>query len=258
MIRGLYTSAGSMVANVRKLDVITNNLANINTNGYKRDIAVSQSFGDYLTRRINDTKRDNPVNGIGNMQYINDTGEIFTVYDQSKLVNTGVYTDMAIGNSDSGFFTIEIPSTDETAREMYTRNGSFAVNTDGELVTQDGYRVLGENGPIQLLHEEFTVMRDGTVIQDGEEVAKLLVRAFENADTLRKHGNNLVESTQVTKETEFTGVINQCFLEESNVNPIKEMVEMINVMRAYEANQKLLKAHDDMLDRAVNEIGVIR
>lgn len=258
MVRGLYISAGSMVANTKKLDVITNNLANINTNGYKKDIAVFQTFADQLAYRINDGQTPDATMGIGNIKYGTGLGEVFTVHKQGKLINTGMAGDLAIGNSDAAFFTIEFEDANGDIQLKYTRNGAFLVNANGELTTQDGYRVYGENGPIILNGQDFIVMADGTIVEDDIEVDRLLIKEFEDTTTLRKYGDNLIEATEQTQEVEFTGVVNQGFLEESNVNPIKEMIEMINVMRGYEANQKLLAAHDEMLDRAVNEIGMIR
>lgn len=263
MVRGLYTAGWGLVANTKKLDVIANNLANVNTNGFKKDTVIYETFADYMAKRINDPSGANrgPV-AIGPMEFGSDIGEIYTVYTQGKLINTGATTDLAIKNNDRAFFAVEVPSPDGAVQEMYTRNGAFAVDVNGRLVTQDGYVVKGlvngEEGPIILNSDDFVVESDGTVIQDGEVVAVLVIREFENTDTLRKRGDNLVERTDETQETEFSGSVQQGYQEESNVNPVKEMVDMIAAMRLYEANQKVLRAYDDTLDKAVNEVAVVR
>lgn len=263
MVRGLYTAGWGLVANTKKLDVISNNLANVNTGGFKKDIVVYETFASYMAKRINDPSgMSHGPTAVGPMEFGSDIGEIYTVYTQGKLINTGATTDLAIKNNDRAFFAVEVPSPDGTVREMYTRNGAFAVDMNGRLVTQDGYAVKGlvngEEGPVILNNDDFIVENDGTVIQDGEVVAVLIVREFENTDTLRKHGDNLVERTDDTQEVEFSGDIQQGCLEESNVNPVKEMVDIITAMRLYEANQKVLRAYDDTLDKAVNEVAVVR
>lgn len=256
MIRGLYTSGWSMIADNKRMDVIANNLANVNTVGYKKDKVINQSFPEVLTKRINDTQsRLNPSGNIGQMRLGSDIGEIFTYYTQGSLTSTENKLDLAIKNSDSSFFTVA--SLDEN-KEYYTRNGSFKLDTEGYLITEEGYRVMGLNGAIQLYGEDFSVSPDGTIVENGEVVDILLIKNFENTETLRKLGNNLIETTDETVEREFDGQVEQGYLEQSNVDIISEMVEMITVMRSYEANQKILQYQDSTLDRAVNEVGRLR
>jgi flagellar basal-body rod protein FlgF len=126
------------------------------------------------------------------------------------------------------------------------------------LVTKDGYEVMGEYGPIFLNSDNIIIEEDGTIIEDGEIIDRLLIRNFYDTSTLRKIGSNLVESTEDADEGYFTGSIVQGFLEQSNVNIIKEMVDMITVMRSYEASQKVLQAQDGTLEKAVNEVGMVR
>ena len=126
------------------------------------------------------------------------------------------------------------------------------------LVTSEGYAVLGENGPIVLQEGEFTVSEDGTIAQDGEIIDKLLITEFQDTSALRKHGNNLVRVVEGAVATEFTGTVQQGFIELSNVNIVREMVDMITVMRLYEANQKMLQAMDGTLEKAVNQVGTVR
>jgi flagellar basal-body rod protein FlgG len=259
MIRGLYTSGWSLLANSKKMDVVSNNLANVDTNGYKRDAVIFETFPELLTKRINDTaSRSNPSGRVGNMQLGSDVGEIFTYYEPGKLMKTDSGLDMAIQNSNSAFFTVGVPDEEGNITEYYTRDGSFVLNAGHQLVTKEGYLVLGENGPISLESEDFSVKDDGTIVQNGEAIDRLAIRDFTDTGALRKIGANLVEKTDEAQEQEFKGVISQGFLEGSNVNIVREMVDMITVMRSYEANQKLLQFHDNTLDKLVNQVGSLR
>lgn len=259
MIRGLYTSAYGMLEESKRMDVISNNLANVNTNAFKKDSVVLESFPEVLMARINDTaSKTNPSGRIGNMQLGSDVGEIFTYYTQGQLASTSSSLDMAFKNSDNAFFTIGVPDAEGEIIQYYTRDGAFTLNSYNELVTNEGYAVLGENGVITLSGEDFTVAEDGTIYENGEMLDKLLIKSFSDTTTLRKLGSNLVETTDATEEEPFSGTVMQGFIEQSNVNVIKEMVDMIAVTRAYEANQKVLQAQDGTLERAVNEIGSVR
>ncbi len=259
MIRGLYTAGWGMLADTRAMDVISNNLANANTTAYKKDSVHFQSFPDVMAERIHDTKSTlNPMGDVGNMQMGFDVGQIYTYYTPGQLITTNNSTDLAFDDSGKSFFTIQVTDKNGNAKEYYTRDGSFKVNSQNQLVTKDGNLVMGQNGPITLNGSKFSVSDDGTVIQDGNEVDKLLIKQFTDTTTLRKFGSNLVSTTDQTQEEEFTGVVKQGYLEQSNVNIVKEMVSMITIMRAYEASQKVLQAEDSTLDKAVNQVGAIR
>ncbi|HOV26705.1 MAG TPA: flagellar hook-basal body protein [Pseudobacteroides sp.] len=259
MIRGLYTSGWSLMANSKKMDVISNNLANADTNGYKEDIAVLETFPEKLTRRINDTQsRSNPSGRIGNMRLGSDVSEIFTNYSQGKIQSTGNNLDFAIQNSNSAFFTIGRPDENGNIQEYYSRDGAFVINSLNQLVTKDGFYVMGQNGPITLDGDNFTVQSDGTIVQDGVVVDKFRITEFTDTRSLQKAGNNLVQRDPTSEERPFTGAISQGYLEGSNINVVKEMVDMITVMRSYEANQRLVQAQDSTLEKAVNQVGSVR
>ncbi|MCX7749084.1 MAG: flagellar hook-basal body protein [Clostridia bacterium] len=259
MIRGLYTSGWSMLANTKRMDTISNNLANVDTNAYKKDTLVMETFPNVLARRINDTRSAlNPSGEVGNMQLGSDVGEIFTYYNQGKVLKTESNFDFCIQDDGSAFFTVAVPDADGNINEFYTRDGAFTLNADKQLITKEGYLVMGENGPITLDGENFTIEHDGTVIQNEQIMDKLQIRDFVDTKTLRKYGSNLVETTEETQDEEFQGKILQGSLEQSNVNIIREMVDMISVMRSYEANQKVLQAQDNTLEKAVNTLGSLR
>jgi len=265
MIRGLYTSGWSMLANSRKLDVITNNMANVNTSAFKKDTVVFESFPSVLTKRINDTRSPlNPSGNIGNMQLGSDVGEIFTYYTQGQLQQTGNDYDLAIKDDTSGqsaspgFFTIGVTDPkDNTMKEFYTKDGTFVLNSNNQLVTKDGNYVLGKSGPITLESGKFLVNEKGEVIQNGAVIDTLRIAQFSDATKLRKYGNNLIQNAG-GEVVDFKGTVLQGYTEQSNVNVVSEMVDMITVMRAYEANQKILQAQDDTLQKACNEVGVVK
>ncbi|ODM27425.1 flagellar hook-basal body protein [Acetivibrio mesophilus] len=258
MIRGLYTSGWSMLANSKQMDVVSNNLANVNTAAYKKDTVILESFPDALVRRVNDRSSSNPSGRLGNVQLGNDVGEVFTYYNQGQLQKTDNSFDMAIENCNTAFFTVAVPAGNGAYRECYTRDGSFTLNSNRQLVTKEGYPVMGQNGVITINSEDFSVSDDGSIVENGQIVDRLLIRNFTDATTLRKMGSNLVERTENTQEQQFDGIVRQGYLEQSNVNSINEMINMITIMRSYEANQKIFQAQDGTLEKAVNEIGVVR
>lgn len=259
MIRALYTSGWSMRANNKQMDIVSNNLANVSTNGYKKDTVVYESFPETMVRRINDTRSTlNPSGKVGNVQLGNDIGEVFTYYTNGHLNKTDSSLDMAIGGSDSAFFCIGVPDENGEMTEYYTRDGGFILNSENQLVTSEGYIVMGIDGPITLESENFTVLDDGSIVQDQEIVSRLAIKDFSDTSTLRKFKDNLIQTTEETQEQEFEGVIHQGHIEQSNVNIVNEMINMITVMRAYESNQKVVQALDGTLEKAVNEVGALR
>lgn len=251
MIRGLYTSNLGMINNQAKLETISNNLANINTNGYKKDLLVSKSFSEVMTDVIsNDTK-----NKIGKMSLGIGADEVVTDFSQGSVISTDNPLDLAFTDSELSFFCVDVPEGNGQTQEMYTRDGGFTVNNLGQLVTKDGNIIKGENGDILLKGGSIVINQDGSVLEDGQFVDKLLIKEFENSKDLKKYGNNLITANENAGVNEFTGKIIQGSIETSNINSITEMVDMINVMRTYEANQKVLRAHDETLEKAVSEVG---
>ena len=258
MLRGIYTSGLGMIIQNKKMEVISNNLANVNTNGYKSDSAVFESFDEVLTKRINDwyTPED-PSGKLGNMHLSTDVGQIFTNYQQGKLISTGNKTDLAISNGNNSFFVVNVPG-ESGEQERYTRDGAFTQDAAGNLVTKEGYAVKGQNGAINLKGGDFQVTAKGEIVQDGKIVDQLMIKTFKDTSNLRKVGDNMVSIEGQAEEKEFDGSIAQGFIESSNVNSIKEMIDMITVVKAYEASQKVIKVEDETLGRAVNDIASLR
>ncbi len=255
MIRGLYTSGWSMLALTKKMDVLANNLANVSTNGYKKDTVVLEGFPELLARRLyDDTDGFSGGVPVGDLSFSNDVGEVYTYFQPGALQKTDNNLDLCIKDGGNAFFCIAVPQGD-TFREFYTRNGDFELNANGQLITGQGYYVLGENGVIQLDGDNFLVDKEGMITQNGRIVDKLLIRQFEDPHTLVKSGENLLSPLETAVQEDFSGQIIQNCIEQSNVNAVREMVDMISLLRSFEANQRVITAMDSTLDKAVNEVG---
>jgi flagellar basal-body rod protein FlgF len=248
-----------MLVNSKKMDVIANNLANTDTSGFKKDTVVLQSFPDILTSKINDSSPNmNPSGIIGNLRFGMDIGEVNTYFTQGQLAQTSRSLDFSITSADNAFFTVTKQIQNNDTNTLYTRDGSFILNAEGYLTTESGDTVLGQNGPIQLQGTDFSIKPDGKIIQNGRTIDTLLITQFQDSKTLVKYGNNLLTATQNAVQVEFSGQIQQGFIEKSNVSTVKEMVDMISTMRAYEANQKMIQFQDTTLEKAINEVGTLR
>ncbi|HQQ50427.1 MAG TPA: flagellar basal-body rod protein FlgF [Spirochaetota bacterium] len=276
MVRGLYTGASGMIAQEARLDAIANNLANVDKAAYKKDLTLFKAFPDMIIRRLNDDGLGiTPAGSYDTMPFVGKLGtgvevnEVYTIYEQGSLMRTENPFDMAMEGN--GFFTVM------TERgERYTRNGAFTLNKDGILVTHNGLPVLGQNGIIKLQKNNFMINERGEILvnsalslnpddmigltQNNWEqpvvIDKLKIVDFENIRDLKKEGESLYH------ETEYSGPalpaeeykVIQGFLEKSNVNAVREMVDMIEVQRSYEANQKAMLTHDQELGRLINEV----
>lgn len=252
MIRGLYIAGTGMNVQSKKMDIISNDLANVNTTGYKKDTAIIGSFPEVLLTRLNDTQNHIPNNGqIGKITHGAKIDAIYTEFTPGSVRSTGGLVDIAIQGD--GFFTVQTPNG-----EAYTRDGGFSIDAAGNVVTKEGYAVMGENGPLQLGEDflnsggEVSIEKDGNMYLDGQLIDRINVVKFADNTQLQKLGDNLYQGGG--QRGAFDGTLLQGFLETSNVNPVTAMVDMITVSRAYEANQKILQVHDTLLGKAVNDL----
>lgn len=246
MIRGIYTSGLGMTRETKRLDVISNNLANASTTGFKSDGTIQGTFKKQLA--------DVMVSGskIDIANYTPDVVNSYTNFTQGSLSSTGNATDLSITNDDYAFFAVE----NKDGEELYTRDGGFTIDKDRYLVTTEGYKVLGEKGYINLGNNDFAVSASGDITDlTGGILDRLKIVSFENPEALSKIGDNLLMAGENAVSRDFKGEIQQGFLEMSNVNTVNEMINMITVSRAYEANQKVLQTQDEMLGRAVSDVG---
>ncbi len=278
MLRGLYTGASGMVAQMHRMDAIANNLANVDLNGYKRDMAVHKAFPELLLRRMNDDGVINlgfasidlaPV--VGKLGTGVEQNEVYTIFEQGALKQTDNPFDMALEGK--GFMTVQVGD-----EERYTRNGAYLLSDDGFLVTKDGHKILGENGPVRLKKNNFVIDQDGVIYQNStfagdetrlvsleenewenlERVDRLKIVDFKRTRYLKKQGNSFWMDTEESGPAQIIEFgerpkIRQGFLEGSNVNPVKQMVQMIEVNRTYEANQRIIQTHDGLLGKLINE-----
>ena len=249
MLRSLYIASTGMLVQKQKMDVMTNNIANIETIGYKKDTMISSSFKDLFIERTNDPNIISISNDVG----LQNTGlhveEIAISFKQGSIEETQRLSDLALEGS--GFFVV---STQQG--ERYTRDGSFGVNKEGYLVNADGLYVSGENGRILVGDNEFAVDENGGVFIDGLQVDRLKIVSFSDAAALRKQGSNLYYNfgnAQVLAATDTT--VKQGFLENSNVDMAQAMIDVMAVSQAYQTNQRIVKMLDESLQKTVNEVG---
>lgn len=237
MIRGIYTAATGMVAEQNRQDVVANNLANVNTTGFKADNTTNTTFDTILLNAYNKNGKA-PIGSLGLGVQISPN---YTDFSAGPIVVTDNPNDLAIEGD--ALFAVEV-----NGATRFTRAGHFGVGQDQYLVTSAGHRVLGERGPIQV-DADFGVTEDGDVIQGGKVIDRLRLAATSG---MVKEGDSLYRSDQMQPAGKYR--IRQGMLEESNVNAVRQMIEMINLTRSYETNQKALTAHDETLGKAVTEL----
>lgn len=298
MWRGLYTAATGMITEQKRTDVISNNIANAATTGYKHDKAIHREFEAMLIRRVYDHEDGGTVglnvsafNSLANLgtssedvtqfkgfdadpfyrpsigllglgDYID---EIAVDYEQGALETTGNTFDLAIAGQ--GFFTVQTP-----AGVRYTRNGAFFKNQNGVLQDIRGYNLLDTNGnaitiPANVPQSRIVVTGDGTISVtnpngQNQQIAQIQLVQFANRFQIQKQGDNLFYAVtdnngNVAQPQQATGEIIQGVLEKSNVEIVREMVELIHNHRMYEANAKAVITQDTMLEASVNKVGAL-
>jgi flagellar basal-body rod protein FlgG len=258
MIRALWTAASGMQAQQLNIDVIANNLANVNTSGFKKSRAdfqdvMYQSLKTTGSPSTNSTQTAGIEVGLGTTP-----GAVTKVFTAGNITQTGNELDMAIEGD--GFFQIQMP--DGTTE--YTRSGSFKRDGQGRVVTSDGYPLMPEM-VIPTNATKISIGSDGTVavLQSGQSgsttVGTIQLATFQNPSGLSSQGRNLYQVTDASGDATTgtagqngIGTISQGFLEMSNVNVMEEMVNMIVSQRAYEINSKAVQAADEMLQQANN------
>lgn len=254
MVKGLYTAHSGMINQQNRLDVLTNNLANSATNGYKKEGATSQSFDSVMAAKIKDSSEAFAARRLGGMNMGVKVGETYTDYSQGSFKVTENTYDLALEGD--GFFAISFTDQNGGQSVKYTRDGSFTLSSEGYLVTKDGDYVQGSNGDIRInVSADVEIDSLGNIYENGILADKVSVVDFEDSSYLEKYGENMYNLTEGGTFRESEAIVHQGYLETSNVNVIREMVEMINVTRAYETNQKVIQTIDETLDKAVNTVG---
>jgi flagellar basal-body rod protein FlgG len=354
MLRGLYTAGSAMMVNNKRIDVVSNNLANIDTVGFKKDEVLTESFENVLIQKRNGSRpnlehsrtgftsenrgdfhyldapnaffrlegntendyshsvalhiddegflstfyndgNDNIYPDKGNRLYgqngliqvgegpvdFDDNGNVLvngnvvenilhvpginvlgamssgvrverteTLFEQGQLERTDYAYDLAIDGK--GFFEIESP-----LGTLYTRDGRFKIDEFGFLNTAEGFEVVGLDGPIEIFDDNVQINSFGEVIVDGVTVDKISVVNIENSFDLEKYGGGyfrMAEGVEVDAG-ELEATVRQGYIEKSNANNLIEMIQLMELYRNYESNQRMVVAYDQTLDKAVNQIG---
>ncbi len=259
MDRGLYIATVGMQTQMKKMDVVSNNIANVNTTGYKKDGVSTRTFDEELILRLHDEKPIPTPLGfektpIGNLSFGLSVDTVFTDFTSGSLQQTNAPLDIAI--SGDGFFSVQYTNAKGEVTEKYSRSGSLGLTPDGIITTNEGHPILGQNGPITLPPNTVPVINEnGQIFVGSELIDEIKLTAFENNGYLKKFGENMYDLMDGSTVKPFKGSVEQGFVESSNVNSVSEMVEMIALSRAYEANQKVIQTIDSTLSKTVNEVG---
>ncbi len=258
MLRSMYSGVSGMKGFQTKLDVIGNNIANVNTIGYKKSTI---NFQDLLSQNLSSSGVNPMQVGLGST-----TSAINVVHTPGSFMTTGVGTDLSVIGD--GFFVVQNPTANGTAGQYLTRAGNFVVEADGDLVTTQGYNVLNSNGQkitIPATYESFSINRLGQVIgknADGTEapIGNIGIAQPQNPAGLRKFGGSLYElnskaDSQTMAQllaTPKTVEIASGMLEMSNVDLTEEFTEMIIAQRGFQANSRIITTSDEVLQEVVN------
>jgi flagellar basal-body rod protein FlgF len=264
MSKGIYTAVSGAIAQSAKMDTIANNLANVNTPGFKRD---SQIFKEYLSAyekeptTITVPRVPASIESFYDMQggdksYVDLAGTA-TDFTQGGLKQTGNSLDLALEGD--GFFEVLTP---EGVR--FTRAGSFTVDNQGRVTTKQGFPVLKEGVPgtdptsrfIQTTGGQVSVGDDGQLFENGTQVGKLSIVNVSNKEALQKIGSSFygLRTNIPAETTNGNAKVIQGFVESSNVNIVSEMSDMISATRTFESTQKAIQAYDEMQKKLVNEV----
>ncbi|MCC6221192.1 MAG: flagellar basal-body rod protein FlgG [Deltaproteobacteria bacterium] len=259
MLRSLFTAATGMLAQQLNLDVIANNLANVNTSGFKKSRADFQDLMYQIMQEPGSSATQQGTSPTGIQVGLGVRPEaVGKIFSQGDFESTGHQLDMAVEGE--GFFQITLPN----GNTAYTRSGAFKLNEEGAVVNSDGFQLEPAiTIPPDAL--SITIASDGivTVRQPGAtaptQVGQVQTVRFQNAAGLRASGRNLYEETESsgtasagTPGEDGFGTIAQGFLESSNVSVVEEIVKMVTGQRAYEANSKVIQTADQILSNAVN------
>lgn len=245
MIRGIYTATSGMLVENRRQENISQNLANVNTTGFKQVYLTAVSQEEITVRNMNGG------HDVGVIPTLVGTDNPTLMMTQGALKSTELTHDFAINGE--GFFTVEGPN----GENLYTRDGRFGVDTEGRLVTKEGYPVLMAEGEYAYVNqEEFSITSDGSFNINGQDY-QFLICTVEDAQQLVSQGDNLYSYDGVTQVAQEGYVVAQGYIEGSNVDATDEMVNLIASSRAYQSNAQVLKAMDQILGQLVNQVGKV-
>jgi flagellar basal-body rod protein FlgG len=251
MSNGIYVAASASIAAEKNLATVSNNLANVNTAGFKKDKSV---FAEYLTQYKNDVVNEKmEENGVLQDKHFVSVDDTFTDFSNGSLKKTGNPLDLAI--SGDAFFKVKFNN-----QIFLQRSGDFAVSSDGRIVAKDGADVLDVSGNVIVVDPQFAVHIDenGGVWQNKQKIADLKLVSCDDKRWLQKVDKTRFVIASKGKEIDASNFsIHQGFLEQSNVNAIAEMVEMIKLNRHFDTASKAIHSYQDMDNAAINKVGRI-
>ncbi|MCG8313065.1 MAG: flagellar hook-basal body protein [Pseudomonadales bacterium] len=241
MSDAIAITEASMRNGMNILDIISHNLANADTAGYKREIAVSRPFNSVFL----DASSKSNTNISENTTSVTD-------FSVGIPRHTGNPLDLTIEGD--GFFTLESP-----LGTVYTRQGAFSLDASGHVVNSAGYKLMGEAGPIRLTSEQPRIDNEGMIWQGDELAGHIKIAEFAKTTSLQKIGSGIFRagSSSSLVATDITSGVRQGFVETSNVNGMHEMVNLISTMRQLEGSQKVIQGYNDMMDLAIETIADI-
>lgn len=237
----LLVSLSHQLAAYRSMDVIANNIANVSTPAYKRE---GVKFEEYIARM----KPSESEKGTQLVSFVVDKGTVRDL-NEGRIERTGAPFDLAVNGK--GFFVVQTPNGDR-----YTRDGHFQLDADGNLVTSDGNKVMGEGGQITFSPDDgdIHIGTDGTITGKQGQLGKVRLVSFDNESAMQKEGASMYTTAEAPKPAE-KGAIQQGMLETSNVEPVVEISHMIEVTRAYQLTANITQSQQDLMRQAVSKLG---
>lgn len=243
MSDGLNVSEISLLNDIKRMDSVSHNLANVNTSGFKQQITQVQSFQDVMAISVGgDTGRQQslfPAEVPQIVQHLDDRS--------AALKYTGRPLDVAL--VDEVMMAVASPQG-----EVYTRQGDLHIDAMGRLVTSTGYPIMGKGGEIRLTSDKPLINQQGQIYIDQQVVAELKLVKKGTDTELESLGNGLYAAGKTEQLADSEAVLRQGYVEAANVNMTEQMVKMIEIVRHFESTQKMIRSYDEMLDSAINQI----
>ncbi len=251
MIKGLYSAVSAMVMNAARQQVLSHNIANLQTPGFKQILTTAEDFMQGQSVYSPGLIQTNSIEYLGTMGLGTQIGPEFIDFGQGALQDTGNPLDLALqGNS---FFSVKTPDGNR-----YTRDGRFLRDADNTLVTVEGYQVLDDAGqPITLPDGDVSVSSEGAISVGGTAVAQLGIGVFTTPRTDLQHTEGNLFSGPTASTSQDVPLVVQGYLETSNANPSQLMTQLVEVARSYEAAQNIVRNQDELLGKTIASLGRI-
>lgn len=251
MIKGLYSAVSAMVMNAARQQVLSHNIANLQTPGFKQVLTTVEDFMQNQSVYTSENSLNQSVDYIGTLGLGTQIGAEYIDFEQGALLDTGNPLDFALEGN--GYFRVKTPDGNR-----YTRDGRFLRDADNTLVTIEGFQVLDDAGQaIQLPDGDISVGPDGALSVNGTAVAQLGIGVFANPDTDLQHTEGNLFTGPAASTSQDTPRVVQGYLEGSNANPSQLMTQLVEVARSYEAAQNIVRNQDELLGRTIASLGRI-